>query len=266
MQQNIAVRLSPTRCRNYRCGRNHRENCDIRRKPMWEHQPVEPQDDPEARIRDLERPLAETARASEVGGSQKPGSYSYPPSPPVQPPPLSYGGPSPWTPQRSRSGNRGWWVLAAFLVIGVVALAGGIAAYSAHRLSRGGLIMLSPTPTASPTSLAPSASGTETTAPGPSTSPPSGFTAPPGESLSVTGINENHTISCTDNAVIVSGISNSVTISGHCTSLTVSGVQNSVTVDTVDTVEASGFNNQITYHSGSPRINKAGESNVIQKG
>jgi hypothetical protein len=55
-------------------------------------------------------------------------------------------------------------------------------------------------------------------------------------------------------------------ISGHCTSLTVSGVQNSVTVDTVDTIEASGFNNRVTYHTGSPTINKVGESNVVQQG
>jgi Protein of unknown function (DUF3060) len=55
-------------------------------------------------------------------------------------------------------------------------------------------------------------------------------------------------------------------ISGHCTSLTVSGVQNSVTVDAVDTIEADGFNNQVTYHTGSPRISKSGDSNVVQQG
>jgi hypothetical protein len=46
----------------------------------------------------------------------------------------------------------------------------------------------------------------------------------------------------------------------------VSGVQNSVTVDAVDTIETSGFNNHVTYHTGSPSINKAGESNVVQRG
>jgi hypothetical protein len=100
----------------------------------------------------------------------------------------------------------------------------------------------------------------------PSTSPTSGSTAPPGESLSVAGINQNHTIVCDNNAVIVSGISNNVKISGHCTKLSVSGVQNSVTVDAVDTIEASGFNNKVTYHTGSPRISNAGQSNVVQRG
>ncbi len=45
-----------------------------------------------------------------------------------------------------------------------------------------------------------------------------------------------------------------------------SGVQNSVTVDGVDAIDASGFNNQITYHSGSPSIDKSGEGNIVQQG
>jgi Protein of unknown function (DUF3060) len=224
------------------------------------------QDDPEARIRELERPLTDTARASEVGGTETPGGYTYPPGSPGLPPPFDYGGPFPATSPRSPSGNRVWWILAAFLVIGMVALAGGIAAYSAHRLSRGSLVMVSPTPSISPTSLAPSPSGIQAPGPGPSMSPTSEPTTPPGGSLSVAGINENHTIACTDNAVIVSGISNKVVISGHCTRLTVSGVQNSITVDAADSIDASGFNNQVTYHTGSPSINKAGESNVVQQG
>jgi hypothetical protein len=227
---------------------------------------MEPQDDPEARIRELERPLTDTARASEVGGAQTPDGYTYPPGSPGLPPPFNYGGPFPGTSPTSPSGNRAWWVLAAFLVIGVVAVAGGIAAYSAHRLSRGSLVMVSPTPSSSPTSLAPSASGIQAPGPGPSMSPTSEPAAPPGGSLSVAGINENHMITCTDNAAIVSGISNKVVISGHCTKLTVSGVQNSVTVDAVDSIDASGFNNQVTYHAGSPSINKVGESNIVQQG
>ena len=31
-------------------------------------------------------------------------------------------------------------------------------------------------------------------------------------------------------------------------------------------IEAAGFNNQVTYHSGSPKISKSGESNVVQQG
>jgi hypothetical protein len=227
---------------------------------------MEPQDDPEARIRDLERPLADTAHASETGGTQTPAGYPYLPGSPVPPPPLNYGRPFPGASQRSPSGNRALWILAALLVVGLVALAGGIAAYSAHRLSRGSLVMLTPAPSISPTSLATSASGTQTPRPGTPSSPTPASLAPPSEGLNVAGINENHTIVCDRSAVAVSGISNNVAISGHCTSLTVSGVQNSVTVDAVDTIEASGFNNRVTYHTGSPTINKVGESNVVQQG
>ncbi len=45
-----------------------------------------------------------------------------------------------------------------------------------------------------------------------------------------------------------------------------SGVQNKVTVDAVDSIEASGFNNQVTYLKGSPSIEKSGDGNVVQKG
>ncbi len=109
---------------------------------------MNPEDDPEARIRELERPLADTARTSELGGAQPPGGDTYPPGPPVPPapPPLTYGGPFPGTSPRSPAGMRVWWILAAFFVIGVIALASGIAVYSAHRLSRDSLTILSPPP------------------------------------------------------------------------------------------------------------------------
>ena len=246
---------------------------------------MNPEDDPERRIRELEQPLADTARASELGGAQPPGGYTYtsgpsgpsdpygsawvgaPPTPP--PPPLSYGGPFPGTSPRPPSGTRVWWILASVLVIGVLVLVGGITFFVAHRLSRVGSITVSPPPSISqgntlprktPSSPAPSSTATQT----PSATGQS--TPPPGGNLSVAGINENQTIACNDSIVSVSGVSNTVVITGHCVSLTVSGVQNSITVDAVDTIEASGFNNQVTYHSGSPKISKSGESNVVQQG
>ena len=246
------------------------------------------EDDPERRIRELEQPLADTAHASELGGAQPPGGYTYPSGPPLgpsgpydpygspwaagpptPPPPFSYGGPFPGTSPRPPSGTRVWWILAAVFVIGVLAVVGGIAAFAAHRFSRVGSIHVSPPPSISrgntlprqtPSSPAPSGTATQT----PSATGPS--TPPPGGNLSVAGINENQTIACNDSIVSVSGVSNTVVITGHCTSLSVSGVQNSITVDAVDTIEASGFNNQVTYHSGSPKISKSGESNVVQQG
>ncbi|OBJ04237.1 hypothetical protein A5660_19355 [Mycobacterium alsense] len=244
------------------------------------------QDDPEERIRELERPLADTARASESGVAQPPGAGPYshpyphpyspgpsgamPPSPPQSP--WTYGGPLSGPPPRPSSGNRVWWVVGTFIVIGFLALAGGIAAFAAHQLS-GVKSIISTPPTISGTfgppssrsstpSRSPAPSSTRTRTPAPTSSP-----APPaGGRLSVAGINENRTIACNDNVVDVSGVSNTVVITGHCTSLTVSGVQNAVTVDAVDSIEASGFDNTITFHSGNPKISNAGGANVVQRG
>lgn len=193
------------------------------------------QDDPEDRIRDLERPLAAEARASEVGG------------------PWAYGGPFPGPPPQRRSGNRVWWIVGTVVVVGAVALAAGIAAIASRQLAPVRSIIVSP-PTA-PYSSKPQAR------PAPSTS-----AVAPGSQLSVSGINENRTIACVGNIVSVSGVSNTVVITGHCASLTVSGVKNSITVDAVDAVEASGFDNKVVYHSGTPEISKSGGSNVVERG
>ena len=187
---------------------------------------------------------------------------------PPPPPPLNYGGPFPGTSPRQPSGNRVWWILGALLVVGVLALVGGIAAFAAHQFSRGGSVVLSTPPSSSRITTAPRTvpRTTPRTSPNLTPTPPAPSTAPPGGNLTVAGINENQTIACNDNTVDVSGVSNTVVITGHCTSLTVSGVQNAVTVDAVDTIDASGFNNKITYHTGSPKITKSGAGNVVQQG
>ncbi len=233
------------------------------------------QDDPEERIRELERPLADAARASEPGQAPPPGGYPYPPAPPPPPPPASpwpYSGPSYGSPPpRSSSGNRAWWIVGTLVVIGFLALAGGIAAFAAHQLSGVRSIINSP-PSISATFGPPSGATSAPRSPGPSstrtrTTPPSTSPAPaPGAKLSVSGINENRTIACSDNIVSVSGVSNTVVITGHCTSLTVSGVQNAITVDSVDSIDASGFSNKITYHSGNPKISNSGGSNEVRQG
>ncbi|BBX98582.1 DUF3060 domain-containing protein [Mycobacterium lacus] len=235
---------------------------------------MNPEDDPEARIRQLEQPLADTARASELGGPQQPGGYSYQPYPPAPPPPPPYGGytaPFPGATPRSSSGIRVFWIVAAVFVVGMLALVGGIAAFAAHRISHGNFVVLSPTPSTSPVptaprttprSPAPSTSGTQTPSAGPSTSP----LPAPGSNVIVSGINENRTIACNDNDVTVSGMSNTIVITGHCVSLTVSGLGNTITIDAVDTIDASGLDNQVTYHSGSPKVSKSGDGNVVQQG
>jgi hypothetical protein len=226
-----------------------------------------PEDDPERRIRELEQPLSDAARASELGGTQPAVGYNYQspwagaPIPPP-PPPLSYGGPFPGTSPRPPSGNRAWWILGAVFVIGVLALVGGIAAVAAHRFSRTGSVVLSTPPSISRGTTLPRTVPRQTPS-SPSAEP---STPPPGGNLSVAGINENQTIACNDSIVSVSGVSNTVVITGHCASVSVSGIQNSIAVDAVDTIDASGFNNHVTYHSGSPKISKTGGGNVVQQG
>lgn len=250
---------------------------------------MEPQDDPEKRIRDLERPLADTARASELGGDYSripPGSHPYPPPPPGPvpppsynappaydvppsydaPPPYSYGGPYPPGAPKSGGGNRMWWILGSVIVVGVLALAGGIAAFAANQLSGVRSIINSSTPNTATVTTSPR---TTTRSPRPSTRSASPSTSPApaaGAPLDISGIEENKTVACNDNIVTVSGISNTIVITGHCVSLTVSGAKNSVTVDAVDTIDASGVDNQVTYHAGSPKISNSGIDNVVTQG
>jgi Protein of unknown function (DUF3060) len=222
------------------------------------------EDDPEARIRELEQPLAETARASEAGANPPPGKWAAPTGPAFPPPPqpLPYGGSFPSTSSGLSSRNRVWWILAAFFIIGTVAIPLGLAFININRATHSGLTTLLPNPGVSSSSAAPSASQAQTPVPGPAMSP----TAPAGASLSIAGINNNRAIACNDSAISVSGVSNTVVITGHCASLSVSGVQNNVTVEAVDSIEASGFNNQIIYHTGSPSIDKSGDGNVVHQG
>ena len=241
---------------------------------------MEPQDDPEKRIRDLERPLADTARASEFssesGGAPYSGQTHPPPPPPgpvpppQAPPPYNYGGPYPGVSPKPAGGNRLWWILGTMIVIGVLALAGGIAAFAAHQLSGVKSIISSSVPSTTQITSSPQSSPRSPTPPGRTATPtagPSTVPLPPlGGQLSVSGINENKTIACNDSVVTVSGISNTIVIVGHCASLTVSGMQNSITVDAADTIDASGISNQVTFHSGSPQISKSGDGNVVQQG
>lgn len=239
---------------------------------VWDHLWMKSEDDPEARIRELEQPLADTARASEAGVNPPPGKWAAPPGPAYPPPPqsLPYGGsfpgPSPWMSPRPPSRNRVWWILAAFFIIGTVAIPLGFAVFGIHRATHGGFVTITPypsTPSISPSAAAPSASAAQPPAPAPSTS---ASQAPAGATITIAGIKENQTVACNQNSVNLSGISNKVVITGHCAMLHVSGVQNSITVDSVDAIEVSGFNNQITYHAGNPSIDKSGDGNVVQKG
>src|ERR1700759_1560454 len=166
------------------------------------------EDDPEARIRDLERPLADAARASEAGSNPPPSKWVPQPAAPLPPPPgadfppppgaefppptgppmatppsFPYGGggvfPGP-SAQYSRS-NRTLWIILGVFVIGMIALPAGIFLFTAHQVSRSGITTLIPSiSTASPTA---SATMPPTNATAPSMPTTSVSTAPAGENI-----------------------------------------------------------------------------------
>src|ERR1700735_3686124 len=146
------------------------------------------EDDPEARIRDLERPLAEAAQASEAGSNPPPGKWASPPAAPMPPPPgaefppptgppmattpsFPYGGggvfPGP-SAQYSRS-NRTLWIILGVFVIGMIALPAAIFLFTAHQVSRSGMTTMFPTPIIPSDTPTPSGAMTKTRA-APSTS------------------------------------------------------------------------------------------------
>jgi hypothetical protein len=227
---------------------------------------MNPEDDPEKRIQELERPLTDVARSAELGTTPFPpptGGWTPPP-----PPPGYYGPPMPppVAPQSSASGMRVGWILLGLLVLGLVIGGGAIVA---------GNLISSSTRSALNTPTTPGVSGgggpftPSTRASAPAEPPTSAATVEqpaPGERISVSGINENKTIACNDNVVSISGVDNTVVISGRCSRVEVSGMDNNVTLDSADAIQASGMNNKITFHSGSPQIDKSGFSNTVAQG
>jgi hypothetical protein len=256
---------------------------------------MNPQDDPEARIRDLERPLTDVARTSELGtGTSESGTGQYsggyvnaaPPPPPQgsygtpyppAPPQGSYGTPYPpaytSAPPRGTGGFSWWWLIVATFVVGAVAVGAGIAVFNTNLFSSVGSISSSPghhpnisggggTLTNAPTGR-PVVPGSTIQAP---TAEPPVSVLTPGDSFNVSGIGANKTIACNDSIVSVSGMNNTVVVTGHCVSLTVSGMDNVITVDSADTIGASGFDNRVTFKSGSPEVNNSGGGNVVEQG
>ena len=96
-----------------------------------------PQDDPEKRIRDLERPLADAARASELGDRIRPAVTAYPPPRRARRRrrratahrhgrrrPVDLRRPVSGAAAETSSGNRMWWILGTIIVIGAAGSCG----------------------------------------------------------------------------------------------------------------------------------------------
>jgi Protein of unknown function (DUF3060) len=56
------------------------------------------------------------------------------------------------------------------------------------------------------------------------------------------------------------------TLTGHCGSLNISAYDNQLQIDSVDTVDVSGYSNNVTYHSGSPKVTRSGDGTVVKQG
>jgi hypothetical protein len=242
---------------------------------------MKPEDDPEARIRELERPLTDQARSSELGAGQSTsgGAYIPPPAPAYNAPDYTaptYGAPPPYgtqypapypAPRRKVSGGIPWLVFGLIAVV-FVAIAAGFIVFTTRMagfttpddsgVSGGsGSIDIPSIPSIEiPRIPAP---------PGAPGAEPEVISPPPGGEVSVSGIENNKTVVCNDGSVNISGIRNTVNITGHCVKVTVSGMNNIITVDNADAIGASGFDNRITFHSGEPQIDST-DSNIVEQG
>jgi hypothetical protein len=234
------------------------------------------EDDAEARIRELEQPMVDAARASEAAANQQPTKWAPPPGPPMppsgplmpSPPVLPYS--DSYASSRTGLLPRGQtrWIMLAVFVIGMMCLPLAIFYFSAHQVSRSGLPSMLPFPSFSSQTAAPSGAMPHTPGAMPRTpgAAPSTSSVATGDNVTVSGISEVRTIACNGGSVSVSGITNNVVITGHCAGVIVSGIQNQVSVDSADKIQASGSQNQITYHTGSPTIGNSGLGNVVHEG
>ncbi len=266
---------------------------------------MNPEDDPEARIRALEQPLSDQAQASELGGGRAGGDAAYlpPPASAYTPPDYTtppygsqqfgnqpygtqpYGtqpyGTQQWGVQpygaapKKASGGIPWLVFGLIAVVFIAVAAGaiifmtrmtGVTAPDDSSVSSGGgsVDIDIPTGPSIPSIQIPNVPSMPAV-PGAPDADPNVITGAPGQTVTVSGIDENKTVACNDAAVTISGIRNTVNITGHCVEVSVSGIENNITVDAADKIGASGFDNKVTYHSGTPSIDAVG-SNSVQQG
>jgi hypothetical protein len=235
---------------------------------------MEPQDDPEARIRDLERPLSHQANASELGATPYPAQphpteQYYPP-----PPPAGYGAPHVMA-APARKSTAGVATFTAVVVV-LVVLGAGALIYFAMRPAdgpvagnptvAGGGGPLDPAPPQMPVipNFPTGIPGVPSGLPGMPGSKES-IQAGPGVVVNVLGTQGIREVTCSDCIINVAGVANVVTVTGRCASATVSGVNNQIKVEECTTLSAVGFDNRITYKTGSPEITGVTDSNIIEQ-
>nr|WP_194946058.1 DUF3060 domain-containing protein [Mycolicibacterium malmesburyense] len=245
---------------------------------------MNPEDDPEARIRQLEQPLAGRG-AVELGTSQPPGNdyqTSALPPPVYGPPNQPYPSQSPYSappfgvsfpPGPTRSGAPFGLIFGLVGVVVVIIVAGiGLLVWTVSSTTEGitgrpGISIATgdDDPRAGSVTIGPSRGAPTVVLPTrlPSDEPKVAV-APAGGQYSVSGVQEDETVECNGANITVSGVNNRVTLLGHCLSVTVSGVENQVTIDSADQIGASGFDNQVIYHTGDPEVNVSSRNTVAR--
>ncbi|WP_293315290.1 DUF3060 domain-containing protein, partial [Mycobacterium sp.] len=87
------------------------------------------------------------------------------------------------------------------------------------------------------------------------------------DTLEATGYDNTVKVNaCSNGKLTLSAYGMNFDVTGHCASLAISSYDNHVNVDSVDTINVSGYDNVVIYQSGAPRVTNSGRSNTIQKG
>jgi Protein of unknown function (DUF3060) len=194
------------------------------------------QEDPEKRIRELERGLADTSHPAPQQPAPFPGyTVGQPagPTPTWSPTPVPSGYPGAPTFSTRRSGPRSMrWV---GILTGFVLPVGLFIAFAVPWKNFGlfeGLF--------GPTKV------------------------PQGGSLMINDSNATKTVECNDGRLTLNGNNLTVTVTGHCADLFVNGSNHHVTVDSADSIRVNGMGSVVVYHSGRPGISKNGNVTVKQ--
>src|SRR6185312_5950650 len=157
---------------------------------------MEPHDDPEARIRALEQPLADNARATELGTTPYTApndAYLPPPLPPMPPqaqgpyPPPGYG--APWAPPPRKSSAGIPWVIFGVAAVLFLVIAGAVGFFIVNKSTRA--IPNIPGVTIPSIPSIPSMPSVPSV-------PAIPATTPLGVQISVAGVSEKKTITCKD--------------------------------------------------------------------
>jgi hypothetical protein len=203
-------------------------------------------DDPERRIRELERRLTDAKggprenvpAGDEVAAADAPGMMA-PPPPSVNP---SYDLLRRQMNRRRRL-NSIWLVLLVPGLLGVF-----IFVFHPYRVEKH----------ASPATSLPGAEPTADFS--------GALTVGPGGNLTEEPSSGTFTVVCNQAEMVIGGNGNSAYVAGHCAHLIVNGSHNKVVTENSDVIDADGSGNEVIYRGGAPRIAVGGSGNIVRKG